>query len=31
VRANIANFLANSFSYYIADKQLTLLPEDERP
>lgn len=28
VRTNIANFLANSFSYYIEDKQLTLLEDD---
>ena len=28
VRTNIANFLANSFGYYIIDKDLTLLPED---
>jgi hypothetical protein len=28
VRTNIANFLANSFSYYIEDKHLTLDEED---
>lgn len=31
VRTNIANFLATSFGYYLADQELTLLPEDPNP
>jgi hypothetical protein len=31
VRTNIANFLSTAFGYYLADQELSLLPEDDRP